>query len=48
MAEEIVRHTTEMREKCADDYPQAYDLADGTRKSMLDRHPMKTYLLPLP
>ena len=37
MAEELVRHTTEMREKCADDYPQAYDLADGMRKSMLDR-----------
>jgi hypothetical protein len=37
MAEELVRHTTEMREKCEEDYPQAYDLSDRMRKSMLER-----------
>jgi hypothetical protein len=37
MAEEFVRHTTEMREKCADNYSQAYDLSERIRKSMLDR-----------
>lgn len=38
MAEELFRHKTEMRKKCAADFLLAYDLSDWLRTSMLDRN----------
>jgi hypothetical protein len=38
MPEELVRHKTEMRKKCAVDFLLAYDLSDLLRTSMLDRN----------